>query len=161
MKYKRFIKDYIVYENGDIFSEKRNKFISKRIHKNGYLYCEPYINNKKGRYYIHQIVAKSFIPNPESKPQINHKDGNKINNHVLNLEWVTCQENIIHAHKLGIGGKPKFKKIIQKKDGQTIHKWNSIKDAVLFLDISYSNLSNCLTGRAQTAGGFQWEYDSN
>ena len=51
---------------------------------------------------IHQLVAACFIPNPKNKPEINHKDGDKKNNHVLNLEWCTRSENQIHAYKLGL-----------------------------------------------------------
>ena len=50
---------------------------------------------------IHQLVAKAFIPNPEGKTQINHKDSDKTNNHYLNLEWCTIQENHAHAYKNG------------------------------------------------------------
>lgn len=65
--------------------------------KSGYFYTDLYLKSKRIRFQIHRLVATTFIPNPENKPQVNHKDGNKLNNHVNNLEWVTVSENALHA----------------------------------------------------------------
>ena len=65
--------------------------------KNPYPQITLYINGKTITIRIHRAVAENFIPNPDNLPQVNHKDGNKTNNHVDNLEWVTAKENCIHA----------------------------------------------------------------
>jgi hypothetical protein len=52
--------------------------------------------------FVHQVVARAWIPNPNDDPQVNHKDGVKINNHPSNLEWVTNRDNVIHAYRLGL-----------------------------------------------------------
>jgi hypothetical protein len=66
--------------------------------KNGYFRIR--LNGKK--YSIHRLIAETFIPNPDNKPEVNHKDGNKLNNHISNLEWVTHSENTKHAFKMGL-----------------------------------------------------------
>lgn len=74
------------------------KILSPPKLKNGYLLATLRKEGKSEKVLLHRLIAKAFIPNPNNLPQINHIDGNKQNNNISNLEWVTAQENIIHAY---------------------------------------------------------------
>lgn len=75
------------------------KGVIRKCHPNncGYLRIPIKVNNKYINYSIHKLVAETFIPNPENKPCVNHIDGNKLNNYIENLEWVTYSQNRLHA----------------------------------------------------------------
>ena len=89
---------YLVSDDGQIYSKRRKKLLSQQRCKKGYMKISTSLNTVKIHEKVHRMVAKSFIPNPDNKPFINHKDGNKANNHVSNLEWCTSSENIRHAY---------------------------------------------------------------
>ena len=67
-----------------------------------YLHVNLWKDNKGTTFSVHRLMAKTFIPNEENKPMVNHIDGNKLNNNASNLEWVTCSENHKHAFKTGL-----------------------------------------------------------
>ncbi len=92
---------YLISINGDVFSTKRNKYLTKSFN-GGYAKVIIKVNGVSHNKLVHRLVAQAFIPNPENKPQVNHKDGDKSNNNVFNLEWCTASENNIHAHKMGL-----------------------------------------------------------
>lgn len=92
----------IVDEDGTIYKKYSNgKFKKAPQHKseNGYKIISLRVNGKQWNLYSHRIIAKYFIPNPENKPIVNHKDGNRANNNISNLEWCTLKENSQHARK--------------------------------------------------------------
>ena len=125
--------------------------------------------------YVHRLVAKSFIPNPEMKPIVNHIDGNKLNNNVCNLEWCTKQENEIHAWKHGMKEKIRItsrenvkiarlfnhsKISVTQKDmsGNVLMIWDSASDAMKETGIDGSAITKCCRGKLKQTGGYKWQY---
>lgn len=115
---KGYRETYLIGEDGSITRKERmgtrrnyvNSYVLTQFeNSNGYLRVTLNLNGKAKQYLVHRLVAKAFIPNPDNKPDVNHKDGNKYNNKVSNLEWVTKSENEIHKHReLGKKNKPLY-----------------------------------------------------
>ena len=91
--------DYYVTDDGRVWSDRTQKFLSFQYDKNGYVKIQMRsTDNCSHRYSVHRLVMENFCPVENmDKLQVNHKDGNKTNNRLENLEWVTCEENIHHA----------------------------------------------------------------
>ena len=85
---------YTVSEDGRIYSHISNKFLKPNVTKCGYATVQLFKNKTGKRLLIHRLVAQAFIPNPENKEQVNHKDENKLNNQISNLEWNSRKENM-------------------------------------------------------------------
>lgn len=93
-----FAENYEISNLGNIRNANTGNILKQTV-SGGYAGVVVRINGKKVRLVTHRLVAERFIPNLENKPQVNHIDGNKLNNNANNLEWVTNKENIIHAIK--------------------------------------------------------------
>ena len=103
----RFIEansDYMVSDHGRIlsFKGKSKLIISSSITAKGYEYVAIRQKGIYVGYSVHRLVATAFIPNPKRLPQVNHLDGNKLNNHVANLEWCDAYDNVMHAIRTGL-----------------------------------------------------------
>lgn len=103
MEFKDFF-TYKVYEDGRIFSSKSNKFLKGEISKQGYQVYRLSVNNKLKAYRANRLVAYLFLEVPSNYNElvVNHKDGNKLNNHYTNLEWCTYDYNNYHARVTGL-----------------------------------------------------------
>jgi hypothetical protein len=89
---------YKITPDGKVYSVKYARAMKLQTNISGYMWIQFSVNSVKKNYYIHQLVASHFIPNPDGKQFVNHKDGNKTNNKVENLEWVTQSENTQHYY---------------------------------------------------------------
>jgi len=142
---------------------------------NGYKNVSILTKNKQYTKYIHRLVAIAFIPNTYNKLEVNHIDGNTMNNDVSNLEWCTRTENANHSWKNGlqkkITGKKNHmfgrfgkkhhnsKKVYQfNKDGTFIKKWDSLMDINRSINISAGHISSCCKGDRYSTGGYRWSY---
>jgi len=103
--------EYEIDEEGNVYSYQKKKTLSQTNNGNGYMTVT--LNNTK--FYVHRLVAQTYIDKPEGKNDVNHKDGDKSNNSAKNLEWVSKSENIRHAYDSGL-----FKKVYDKM--QETHK---------------------------------------
>lgn len=93
---------YIVSNKGRIYGLKKRRELKAAKMNKGYAIVTLWKDNEQCSTLVHRLVAQAFIPNPDNLPQVNHKDTNKMNNYVSNLEWSTCQQNIIHAVQMGV-----------------------------------------------------------
>lgn len=131
---------YYVNENGKIFSIQNNKTIERKtyITKNGYEIIKLAKDGKYIRKLVHRLVAEAYIDNSSSSLEVNHKDGNKLNNNLYNLEFVSHIENMKHAHLNKLIDKNK--KNTLEFDGYKFH-FNSYKDTAKCIGVAASAIS--------------------
>lgn len=130
-------------------SDKKLHKVKPNICKRGYLYART--SNKN--YQIHRLVASAFIDNPENKPCVNHKDGNRYNNKMNNLEWVTYIENAQHAIKNGLTKQMKKNEgRIKYSNAECLDVLNRIKDGMIYVkagekyNMPYSTVAHLVRG---------------
>ncbi len=90
---------YSVTSTGLIYDNEKQRYLTQCVNDKGYKCISLVIEGKRKTKQIHRFVAQAFIENPDDKPQVNHKDGDKTNNHAINLEWSTQSENMKHLHR--------------------------------------------------------------
>lgn len=147
-------KEYFVSNLGRFKNSSGIIMDNYKVNENGYI--RVFIYNKT--YALHRLIALAFLENSENKEQVNHIDGNKLNNCVSNLEWVTNQENQLHKFKIGLGNNYTRKITQYDLEMNKIKDFNSIVEASKTLNIGKSNIRGVLTNYRKTAGGFIFKY---
>jgi len=163
--------DRIIVDKNGIIYHRKGIYLKPVKNKSGYMQVALSINNKLKSYTIHSLIAIAFIPNIKNSPTVNHIDGNKLNNTIINLEWATKSEQARHSLKLKLRSMPnswngKFgslhgasKKVHQYSiDGHFIKEHNSIIEAAIEIGLHPSGITGVCKGKHKTAGGYVWKY---
>ena len=147
----RDIPDYPNYQIsnlGNVRNIKTGRILKPRMTKGGYLQVHFEMNGRN--YYIHRLVAESFLPNPSNYPEVNHIDENKTNNSVDNLEWCTTQYNCEYS---------RAKQIAQYDlNGNLIKVWKSAAEISRQLGFDSSCISRACNGYLNSSYNFIWKY---
>lgn len=146
---------YAITSCGKVWSYKRQKFLKQGKKADGYYRVCLCKNGEKKYYYIHRLVAEAYLPNPDNKPQVNHKDENKEHNWVSNLEWMTAKENNNYGTRTIRAATSKRVRVYCEELNLT---FSSIKEAAQQTGINPGNICSCCCGRRNIAGGYHWHY---
>ena len=152
--------NYAVSDHGRVKKISTDKVLIATNDSRGYPAVTIIDDNGQHTKNVHRLVAETFIPNPEHKRTVNHKDGNKSNNHISNLEWNTLSENVTHAYANGLkqrpdnAGSPKRAVRIV----ETGEVFESIGECARSINGDQAHICNCLSGRYHTHKGFHFEY---
>jgi hypothetical protein len=159
-EWKQINDNYEVSDLGNVRNSKTKNLMSLNNIKNGYIQIAMSINGKIKREAIHRLVAKAFIENKDNKLTVNHIDGNKLNNNVTNLEWLTQKENVNHAFKNNLT-KVKVCPIIQYDlDDNELRRFSSIKEIEDEFKYDRSSIIKVCKGRQNTSYGYKWKYEN-
>ena len=147
---------YAVTSCGKVWSYRNECFLKPKVNRNGYLFVNLYKDRKAKSYTIHKLVAEAYIPNTDNLPQINHRDENKANNCLQNLEWCDSKYNANYGTRNEKVSNSLKKPIIQYDlDGNFIREWPSALDVGKEVK---TNIGYCLRGRYKTAYGYIWKF---
>lgn len=143
---------YAITKDGQVWSYISNKFLKPSGNGNGYLK----VNLGRGnQHYIHRLVAMVYIPNPLGLSQVNHKDEDKSNNNVDNLEWVNAKVNANYGTRNQRVSKTKSRAVYCVELDKT---YLGAKEAGKSLGVCFTSIRKCCRGTQKTAGGYHWEY---
>lgn len=135
---------YAITSCGKVYSYRTKKFLKAAKDKDGYLCVILSVNGKRKKYTIHRLVATTYIPNPDALPTVNHKDEDKTNNSINNLEWLSHRDNVIYSQG---------KKVLCI---ETEAVYNSIADVATLLNISIQAVSQSIKN-GTTCKGFHFK----
>lgn len=153
--------------NGKSTNWNKERIIKLKTQNGKYVKVTLHKDSKRYYYTLHRLVAETFILNPTNKTQVNHIDGNKQNNNVSNLEWLTPSENQKHAYKIGlqkpikdINNKQSIKIKQLDLQGNLVKEWGGVKQVKRELGFNICGIIKCCkkVPKYNTAYGYKWEY---
>ncbi len=146
---------YSVSNTGRIRNDKFGRILNKGIDKNGYALATIKINGKFKTFRLHRLVARSFIPNPDNLPEINHINGIKTDNNVENLEWITRTDNLKHAWENNLHDiKPVC---MLSEDGEILKIFESTRAAGREMGVRNSSISSACHDKHKCCG-YYWSF---
>lgn len=138
---------------GNVTRLKDNTVLNHYVNKFGYANVSLSKDGKQKQHKVHRLIAQAFIPNPQSKEQVNHIDGNKLHNVVWNLEWATSKENNIHASNIGLAHTSRKVRVVE-----TGEVFNSLGSCARAIGGNAGDISRCIHSRGtKTHKGFSFE----
>lgn len=150
--------DYSVSTEGIVRKDTTNYILTQSTQQD-YKFVTLNVNGKQKRMRVHRLVAEAFIENPDNKPYVNHLNGIRSDNNIVNLEWVTPSENTQHAVATGLFQSGRAKAVIQYSlDGVEMATFESASEAARQTGGSQSKITMCCRRQRQTANDYQWRY---
>lgn len=150
--------DYSVSTEGEVRKDTTNYILSQSSQQD-YKFVGLIINGKQKRMRVHRMVALTFIDNPDNKPYVNHINGNRSDNNVENLEWVTPSENTQHAVNTGLFKSGRTRAVIQYNlNGEQMATFESATEAARQTGGSQSKITMCCRRQRDSANDYQWRY---
>lgn len=137
---------------------RKERILKLSTDKDGYLYVYLYKNGKGKNFSVHRLVAEAFLPNPHNYPCVNHKDENKQNNNVDNLEWCNVKYNNTYGTRIERVSKKQSKPVLQYTlDGQFVKEWESTRECGRN-GFNQQTISACCRGKLKTHKDSIWKY---
>jgi hypothetical protein len=148
---------YQASDQGRLRSKERG-LLSPFLSTGGYLVATVRKDGKRYGTGAHRLIAEAWVPNPESKPEINHKNGVRTDNRPENLEWVTRSENNLHRRRVLQGGGGRPKRPVRNLDTGVVYP--SITDAAAATGAQLAKIVACCRGQRQKTNGQRWAYET-
>lgn len=156
------VTNYRIYEDGQVYNINTNRFLKCSSDSKGYKILDLRTFDCKIKHpKVHRLVAKLFVPNPNNKPQVNHINGIKTDNRYENLEWVTNDENRLHAINNGLMNHCNYWIDQYDLNGNYIRSYKNIAEFCKLSDktnINMGNIGRALKGQRKSAYGYIWKY---
>lgn len=152
---------YSVSNFGNIASHRggKTRILKPTLNRSGYTYVDLCKNGMRRSHRVNVLVANHFLPKPNGMEEVNHKDENKSNNRVENLEWCTHRYNMNYGTRTGRAISHLRKPVVRcNKSGESIDAHESVNQASRTLGISAAHISLCCRGMRKSAGGFKWRF---